>query len=240
VPVKGRDGSALRRLCGRPAAIVSFLNGMWPRRPTPQQCNAIGQAMARLHVAGADFPLRRPNDLSLDGWIALAAATRGSADRVQAGLAARIDRELDALRRDWPRALPEGVIHADLFPDNVFFLGERVSGIIDFYFACNDVLAYDLAIALNAWCFERTGEFNVTAARQMIAGYQAVRRFERAERDAMPALARGAALRFLLTRLYDWLNPAEGALGRRKDPLECLARLNFHARVADASGYGFD
>jgi len=240
VPVEGRDGHALRELCGRPAAIVSFLAGMWPRRPTAQQCHALGAAMARMHLAGADFPMRRANDLSLDGWRTLHRATQGSADRVQPGLAARIDGALAELTEAWPRSLPSGVIHADLFPDNVFFLEDRLSGFIDFYFACNDFLAYDMAVALNAWCFERTGEFNVTASRQMIAGYQSVRRLEPAERTALPALCRGAALRFLLTRLYDWLNTPEGALVRRKDPLEYLARLNFHARVADASGYGFD
>ena len=239
VPVKGRDGNALREVCGRPAAIVSFLSGMWPRRPAPTQCHALGVAMARLHRAGADFPMRRRNDLSLDGWRALHATTREAADRVQTGLAERIERELATLATRWPRTLPTGVIHADLFPDNVFFLDNRLSGIIDFYFACNDFLAYDMAVALNAWCFERTGEFNVTSAGQMIAGYQTVRRFETAERDAIPALCRGAALRFLLTRLYDWINTPDGALVRRKDPLEYLARLNFHARVADASGYGF-
>lgn len=240
VPVEGRDGLALRALCGRPAAIVSFLPGMWPRRPTPQQCNALGEAMARLHLAGADFAPRRPNDLSLAGWAELAGATRDSADRVRPGLAARIGREVAHLQSAWPRALPHGVIHADLFPDNVFFMDGRVSGIIDFYFACNDFLAYDLAVALNAWCFERDGGFNVTSARQMIAGYQAVRRLALAERAAMPALCRGAALRFLLTRLYDWLNTPKGALVKRKDPLEYLARLDFHARVADAAGYWFD
>ena len=238
VPVKGRDGNALRTLAGRPAAIVSFLAGMWPRRPTPLHCHVFGGAMAQLHLAGADFALRRPNDLSLQGWRQLHAATHSKADTVQPGLAARIAHELGALGAAWPHALPAGAIHADLFPDNVFFLDDRLSGIIDFYFACNDFLAYDLAVALNAWCFERTGEFNMTSARQMIAGYRSVRPLADAERAALPALARGAALRFLLTRLYDWLNLPDAF--RRKDPLEYLARLDFHARVADASGYGFD
>jgi homoserine kinase type II len=240
VPVKDRGGNVLRELCGRPAAIVSFLAGMWPHRPTAQQCHALGVAMAQLHLAGRDFSVHRPNDLSLGGWRRLYAATQASADQVQPGLARRLADELVVVELGWPRTLPAGVIHADLFPDNVFFLGDRLSGIIDFYFACNDFLAYDLAVALNAWCFERNGEFNITTAHQMIAGYQSERHLADREREAMPVLARGAALRFLLTRLYDWLNTPDGALVKRKDPLEFLARLNFHARVAGPSGYGFD
>src|SRR5690606_39179522 len=144
-PIKARDGVALRRLAGKPAAIATFLEGVWPRRPTPRQCGELGAALARLHLAGLDFPMRRANDLSLEGWRRLAAATAARADEVQAGLADAVAHELAYLSENWPQGLPQGVIHADLFPDNVFFLGERLSGLIDFYFACNDALAYDLA-----------------------------------------------------------------------------------------------
>jgi homoserine kinase type II len=237
-PVHGRDGSALRTLAGRPAAITTFLRGMWPRRITVDHCGPVGEAMARLHLAADGFELRRANALSVAGWRLLFDASRGRAHDVQPGLADELADDLTTLERDWPRDLPAGVIHADLFQDNVFFLHDRLSGIIDFYFACNDLLAYDVAIALNAWCFEADRSFNVTKARALVGGYQRVRPLSAAERDALPLLARGAALRFLLTRLYDWLHTPAGAMVRRKDPLEYLARLRFHRGVGGAGDYG--
>jgi len=237
-PVHGRDGAALRELCGRPAAIVSFLQGVCARRITPAQCAALGEAMATMHLAGQGFARKRANDLSLMGWRRLFEATRARADEIAKGLAAEIEDELGILAKSWPENLPAGVIHADLFPDNVFFLGEALSGVIDFYFACNDFFAYDLAICLNAWCFEPDASFNATKARQMFASYGAVRKLEDDELAALPVLARGAALRFLLTRLYDWLNHPEGALVRRKDPKEYLTRLRFHRRATGPGAYG--
>ena len=239
-PIHGRDGAALRDLCGRPAAIVSFLAGMWPRRITPDHCRALGAAAAELHVAAKGFALSRGNDLSLPGWQRLAAATAGRADEMAPGLARIVADEVAFLEGAWPDALPTGVIHADLFPDNVFFLHDVLSGVIDFYFACNDSLAYDIAICLNAWCFEPGGDFNVTKARGLIGGYATVRPLSRDEIDALPLLARGAALRFLLTRLYDWLNHPEGAFVRPKDPLEYLHKLRFHQQAAGPADYGLD
>jgi homoserine kinase type II len=239
-PVHAKDGAALRELCGRPAAIVSFLQGMCARRIVPDQCAQLGHAMAEMHLAGLSFAMTRPNDLSLAGWRRLAAATKSRADEIEKGLASEIETELGVLAQAWPAALPKGVIHADLFPDNVFFLSEKLSGIIDFYFACTDFLAYDLAVCLNAWCFEPDTSFNATKARQMYAAYSAVRTLSPEERAATPILARGAALRFLLTRLYDWLNHPEGALVSRKDPKEYLARLRFHRHCATAGAYGLD
>ena len=239
-PVQARDGKALRELCGRPAAVISFLEGLWPKRIQPYHCRALGAALARLHLAGADFPGRRPNDLSLEGWRPLLDKCRDRAHEVQAGLAEALDAELEELEARWPSGLPEGVIHADLFPDNVFFMGERLSGIIDFYFACNDLFAYDLAVCLNAWCFEPDTAFNVTKARYMLQAYRQVRPFSDAELEALPLLARGSALRFLLTRLYDWLNHPEGALVAPKDPLEYWRKLRFHQEVTSPGAYGLD
>ena len=245
-PLHGRDGQALRSLCGRPAAIVTFLTGMWPRRITPGHCDALGAAMAEMHRAGADFPLVRPNDLSVGGWRPLFEAARARADEIQVGLAATIEAELAELERDWPADLPVGLIHADLFPDNVFFLAdrttreERVSGLIDFYFACTDVLAYDVAVCLNAWCFEHDASFNATKARALLAGYRRVRPLVPAELAALPLLARGAAMRFLLTRLYDWLNTPAGALVKRKDPMEYLRKLRFHQGLSGPGAYGIE
>jgi len=239
-PLHGRDGAALRRLCGRPAAIVSFLDGMWPRRILPVHCAGLGGALARLHKAGAGFALSRPNNLSVAGWRKLYEQCRARAHEVRAGLAEELGEELAALEAAWPSALPAGVIHADLFPDNVFFRGDKLSGLIDFYFACNDFLAYDIAICLNAWCFEPDGSFNVTKARLMLANYQAERPLEPAEFAALPLLARGSALRFLLTRMFDRLNHPEGALVRPKDPLEYLQKLRFHRGITSPSAYGLD
>jgi len=237
-PIRDRDGVALRQLAGRPAAIISFLKGVWPRRIQPAHCAALGAALAGLHLAGADFALQRPNALSVAGWRPLFEASAARADEVAPGLAAAIAGELEVLEGHWPRDLPAGVIHADLFPDNVFFEGHRLSGLIDFYFACNDVFAYDLAVCLNAWCFERGGEFNVTKARRLLNAYGRVRPCTEAELAALPLLARGAALRFLLTRLYDWLNQVDGALVKPKDPLEYFAKLRFHQGVKSAAAYG--
>lgn len=240
VPVRGRDGRSLRELAGRPAAIVTFLEGRSARRVEPPHCASLGAALARMHLAGRDFPLRRENALSVAHWRELYRACGGRADEVEPGLAAELEAELDSLERAWPRELPAGVIHADLFPDNVFFADHRVTGLIDFYFACNDLLAYDLAICLNAWCFERGGEFNITKARALFAGYRRERPLGPDEVRALPVLARGAAMRFLLTRLYDWLNRVEGALVKPKDPMEYVYRLRFHRGIAGPGAYGLD
>jgi len=239
-PVRGKDGEALRELCGRPAAIVTFLNGMWPRRIDPFHCAGLGGALARLHLAGASFDMVRPNDLSVAGWRRLYEGSRSRAGELDAGLAGELGEELGFLEAAWPRDLPAGVIHADLFPDNVFFRDHELSGLIDFYFACTDFLAYDLAICLNAWCFEPDLSFNVTKARLLVRNYRAVRPLAERELAALPLLARGSALRFLLTRLYDWLNQTAGALVRPKDPIEYLKKLRFHRGIAGPAGYGID
>ena len=240
LPLHGRDGQALRRLCGRPAAIVTFLRGLSPRRPQVSHCAGVGQVLAQLHNAGDGFALSRVNDLSVLGWRQLLDKTVDRADSVRPGLADGLTAELAHLEREWPDDLRTGVIHADLFPDNVLFEGDTVSGVIDFYFACTDACAYDLAICLNAWCFEADRQFNVTKARQVLRGYRKVRPLQAEEIATLPLLARGAALRFLLTRLYDWLYTPADAFVRRKDPLEYWDKLRFHQAVAGAGEYGLD
>ncbi|WP_114860622.1 homoserine kinase [Azospirillum brasilense] len=240
LPVQGTDGQALRELAGRPAVIVTFLAGMWPRRITPHHCAELGTALARLHLAVADFRMERPNALSLDGWKDLAGKCAPRADEVARDLRATLEAELAALEANWPAGLPSGVIHADLFPDNVFFRGDGLSGLIDFYFACNDFLAYDIAICMNAWCFEVDGSFNATKARMLLTSYQKVRPLSPEELTALPWLCRGSALRFLLTRLYDWLNHPPGAFVRPKDPLEYLRKLRFHQTVRGLGDYALD
>jgi homoserine kinase type II len=237
LPVTGRDGEALRRLCGRHAAITTFLPGVWPRRPKPAQCGALGVALARLHLAGEGFSPARANGLGPAAWGKLLARC-GDADAVQSGLADELQAALRQILAAWPEDLPRGHIHADLFPDNVFFLGEDLSGLIDFYFACTDLLAYDIAVCLNAWCFEPDYMFNVTSARALLRGYASVRPLSETELAALPVLAAGAALRFLLTRLFDWLNTPEGALVVRKNPLDYHRRLRFHLGIRDVHAYG--
>jgi homoserine kinase type II len=239
-PVRDANGLMLRELVGKPAALVTFLEGVWIRRPQARHCWAMGQAMARLHLAGRSFKLSRANALGLAGWRPLYASFRSRAEDIAPGLSATIEQELDHLEASWPADLPQGVIHADLFPDNVFFLGDALSGLIDFYFACNDAFAYDIAATLNAWCFETDHSFNVTKGQALLKGYQSARSLTAAERQALPLLARGAALRFLLTRAYDWLHTASDALVRRKDPLEYLRRLKFHRSIRSASEYGLE
>jgi homoserine kinase type II len=239
-PVRDAEGRMLRELAGRPAALVTFLEGVWIRRPQASHCMALGQAMARLHLAGQTFRGKRPNALGLAGWRPLYQRFQSRADEIAPGLGGIIEQELANLEASWPADLPQGVIHADLFPDNVFFLGDRLSGLIDFYFACTDALAYDVAITLNAWCFETDYSFNITKGRALLKGYQSVRPLSPAERDALPLLARGAALRFLLTRAYDWLNTAANALVSRKDPNEYLRRLRFHRGILTANAYGLE
>ena len=239
LPVHDRRGEALGSLAGRPAVIVTFLEGLAVRRPRVVHCGAVGEALAALHRAGDDFAIVRPNALSLPAWAPLFARAEPEADRVAPGLAARTRDELAHLSGCWPTDLPTGVIHADLFNDNVFFRGDELSGLIDFYFACTDAYAYDLAICLNAWCFEPDNSFNVTKGRAMIAGYERVRPLEPREIEALPVLARGSALRFMLTRLVDWLNVPPGALVRPKDPLEYDRKLAFHRHVGSARDYGW-
>ena len=238
LPVRARDGAQSFILKERSGAILTFLNGVSLRKPEAAHCAAAGRALAELHRAGSDFKLKRPNALGPEGWRELANATHARADAIERNLGSLIADALAELNKSWPRDLPAGVIHADLFPDNVLFMQEKVSGLIDFYFACDDMYAYDLAVTLNSWCFEPDGAYNITKSKALIAAYQASRPLTESETVVLPILMRGAALRFLLTRLYDWLNPDPNALVRPKDPRDYAKRLRFHLKVKQASEYG--
>ncbi|KWT64365.1 Homoserine kinase [Hyphomicrobium sulfonivorans] len=237
-PVRNAEGENLSQLSGRPAALVTFLEGFWVRQPTAAHCGHVGRALAEMHRGGEGFAIRRANALGLNGWRPLYDKFAPDANGIVPDLAPLIEGELDYLEANWPRGLPEGVIHADLFPDNVFFIGDELSGLIDFYFACNDALAYDIAVCLNAWCFEKDGAFNITKGRALLRGYESVRPLTDAERTAMPTLARGAATRFLLTRAYDWLNTPKDALVSPKNPMEYVRKLRFHQGVSSIAEYG--
>ena len=238
LPVPARDGQALRMLAGKHAAITTFLPGVWPRRVRPAHCAPLGSALAGLHLAAVDYKPVRANALGPASWGPLLMRSLPDADAVSPGLAAELQAAHDGIVAAWPSGLPIGHIHADLFQDNVFFLGDTLSGIIDFFFACTDIVVYDLAICLNAWCFETDFSFNVTKARAMLAAYDAVRPLSAAERAALPVLCQGAALRFTLTRLFDWINTPAGAMVTRKDPLEYLRKLRFHLNARDEHAYG--
>ncbi|HYD15840.1 MAG TPA: homoserine kinase [Hyphomicrobium sp.] len=240
LPVRNKQGQVLTEIAGRTAALVTFLEGVWPRRPRTVHCSAVGRALAELHLAGQNFSMTRPNALALPGWHALFQRFAPRADDIAPGLGVLINYELAHLDRAWPRELPSGVIHADLFPDNVFFLGDQLSGLIDFYFACNDAWAYDLAICLNAWCFEPDFSFNATKGRALLAAYQSLRPLTAAEYVAFPTLARGAALRFLLTRAHDWLHTDRNALVKPHDLNAYVRRLRFHQEVQSPSEYGLE
>lgn len=236
-PVANRDGEILHKLSGRPAAVVAFAPGDWPRRITPDHCRKVGVVLAKLHQTAAGFPVTRQNDQGLRAWRTAFTDLAPMADQLRPGLSNWIDAELATLEADWPRDLPTGIIHADLFPDNVFFEKGEVSGVIDFYFACTDALSFDLAICLNAWCFE-DGELDRDCAHALTAGYQSVRQLEPAERQALSLLARGAAMRFLITRLHDWFHTPSDALAQRKDPLDFVPVIECHRAVSDSTAYG--
>ena len=237
VPVRNVKGAQWSKLNGRPAALLTYLNGLSLRRPDVEYCGEAGAALAALHAAGADFPLQRPNALGVKSWPKLARSLLDQSEAIQIGLRKLIEEALERIDGHWPNSLPHAVIHADLFPDNVLFMDSKVSGLIDFYFACNEALAYDLAVMLNAWCFERDG-FNVTKSRALVSSYRKKRALTDAELDALPLLATGAALRFLLTRLHDLINHDPMAMVRPKDPREFSKRLRFHLKVKSPAEYG--
>lgn len=237
LPVRDQSGNLLNELAGRHAALITFLEGVWPKRPKAEHCLELGKALARMHIAGEDFQLRRANALGLLGWRPLFGKFSERTEEICQGLGKLIGDELGFLERTWPEDLPQGVVHADLFPDNVFFIDDKLSGIIDFYFACNDALAYDIAICLNAWCFDANFVFEPVKGDALLAGYDSVRQLTACERAAMPTLARGAAIRFLLTRSYDWLNTPKDALVARKSPAEYVRKLKFHQSVESIADY---
>lgn len=239
-PVRDRQGNNLKELSNRKAALVTFLEGFCPKKPTAHHCAELGKALAKFHLAGQNFNLNRANALSVQDWRPLFEEFSAQADSIAPGLTEIIESELATYENAWPQGLPSGVIHADLFPDNVFFIGNKLSGLIDFYFACNDALAYDIAICLNAWCFEPDFSYNYTKGQALLRAYEGVRPLTRKEVDALPILARGAAMRFLLTRCYDWLNTPKSAVVKPHNPVDYLRRLRFHQTTTSLADYGYE
>lgn len=236
-PARNRNGALVGVLNARAAAVVQWLPGAWLRVPEPADLRAAGRGLAELHRAVRGFPMTRPNALSVAGWGELIEICRFRAKGEDAAMLAALSAEYDGLAALWPHGLPAGAIHADYFPDNVLFSDGRISGVIDYYFACTDAYAYDLAIALNAWGFDADGAPNATALAQFMAGYEAVRPLSPEESAALPMLCRGAAVRFTLTRLNDRLFHDPSWLVTPKDPRPFFARLAFHRTCADAGTY---
>jgi homoserine kinase type II len=234
--IHDRAGAAYRMIGAKAVALIEFLPGVSVSTPTPAQAGAVGAALARMHLAASDFPGTRTNAMGARTWADLIA--RCGADglaQIAPGLADLVEQELAEVAQAWPADLPQGIIHADLFRDNVLMLGDEVSALIDFYFACNDIVAYDLAVTHAAWCFSEDGaRFDSALSRALLAGYGSVRPLAPAERATLPVLARGAALRFLATRAFDWLNTPPEALVTRKDPLAFVRRLQFYTDPANS------
>lgn len=238
-PIRDRRGEALQQLAGKAACLIQYLPGVSVSQPTPLQARSAGEALARLHLAGADFEAERPNGLDLPHWRETAAELGEGLDSIEPGLTAFTARRLDALSGKWPAHLPRGTIHADLFPDNVLMLGDKVTGLIDFYFACTDLFAYDLAVLHAAWCFPPDGSAPGPAhSDALMAGYQSIRPLSPDELAAFPILAEGASLRFLLTRAQDWLAPPSDALVQRKNPLPFARRLRHYAALSEGAPHG--
>lgn len=239
--IHDREGSTHRYVGDKAVALIEFLPGVSIGTPEPGQARAVGRALAGMHANAADFPRNRPNSMDLGEWHRLfeACGEEGLAS-IDPGLPALVADELDYLDANWPADLPRGVIHADLFPDNVLMLGERVSGLIDFYFACTDITAYDLAVTHAAWCFSENGQFDPAIGRALVEGYASIGQLSERERAALPVLGRGAAMRFMASRAYDWLNTPPGALVTRKDPMDFARRLEFYRERGEQAFSGFD
>ena len=240
-PLHANDGKIIQPLAGKSAALISFLEGKGNPHITPAHTAQLGTLTAQMQLGAKQFPQSRKNNWSLGGWQKLFDKFEARADEIAEGLAEQIAVELEFLRANWPCDLPAGIVHTDLFPDNVFFDEKSreptISGVIDFYFACHDFWAYDLLIAMNAWCFDEKFTFVPARAKALFDAYQQHRELTEEELAALPVLARGAAMRFLVTRCYDWLNTPKDALVTPKDPLEYLAKLRFHQGVGSASAY---
>ena len=238
LPIADKTGTILQKVAGRPGAIFSFLDGVSYRNPTAEHCRNLGKILAQMHLKTADFAGQRTNALGPDSWPGLLASIDQDPDDLPAGLREKTKALVSQVIADWPDNLPTGTIHADLFPNNVMFVGNELTGIIDFYFACTDILAYDLGICLNSWCFEKDGSFNITKSSAMIAGYQSVRPLQEDEMAALPTLCTGSAIRFFLTRLYDWINTPKDAFVKPHDPMEYWGKIRFHAQIKSPASYG--
>ncbi len=241
-PIINKNGNYISKIAGKNAAVVSFLDGKDKKILNPENCYDVGVFAAKLHMITKDLASKRQNKLSIDSWRKIYSKVKKDCSKIHLNLPKIIEKNLDNIEKNWPKNIPFGIIHADLFPDNIFFKNDKLSGIIDFYFACNDFYAFEIAVCLNALCFEGKNEnlsFNVTKAKKFIDGYSSIRKLSKEEKDSLKILCQGAAIRFLLTRVFDYLNLIDGAVVKIKDPVEYLKRLEFHDSVKNYQDYFF-
>ncbi len=241
-PLININGNYISEIAGKKAALVSFLDGSSKKILNPEDCYSVGINTAKLHMITKDLSAKRENKLSINSWRTIYDKVKKNCSKIHHNLPNIIEKNLDAIEKNWPSKIPSGIIHADLFPDNIFFKGNKLSGIIDYYFSCNDFYAFEIAICLNALCFEGQKEnlsFNVTKAKKFIDGYSSIRKLNDEEKKSLKILCQGAAIRFLLTRVFDYLNLIEGAIVKIKDPVEYLKRLEFHNSVKNYQDYFF-
>ena len=241
-PISNNNNSTITDFNGKKLMIVSFLEGKAKRNLSPDNCRSIGAETAKMHKLTSNFKFKRQNDLSIKSWRGLFDVVKDQCTKIHKDLPALIEENLVDVEKNWPNNLPKGIIHADLFHDNIFFDKDNFSGIIDFYFSCEDFFAFEIAICFNALCFDGAKEnlsFNVTKAKNFIDGYSSIRKLLDLEKQSIKVLSQGAALRFLLTRVFDSLNIVEGAIVKVKDPIEYLKRLEFHKNSKNYEDYFF-
>jgi len=241
-PIINKNGSYITEMIGKKAAIVSFVDGSAKKNLSPNNCYEVGIQTAKLHMITKNLSGKRENKLSINSWRKIYKNVQGDCAKIHPNLAKIVEKNLDEIENSWPKNIPSGIIHADLFPDNIFFKSNKLTGIIDFYFSCNDLYAFEIAICLNAFCFEGQKEnlsFNVTKAKKFIDGYSSIRKLTEEEKESLKILCQGAAIRFLLTRVFDYLNLIEGAIVKIKDPIEYLKRLEFHNGIKNYHDYFF-
>ena len=241
-PIINKNGNYISEIFNKKAAVVSFLDGKAKQVLNPLDCYEVGMYTAKLHSITKNLISKRKNKLSVNSWREIYNRVKKDCSKIHPNLSNIIEKNLNEIEADWPQNLPSGIIHADLFPDNIFFNKNKLSGIIDFYFSCNDYYAFEIAICLNALCFEGKNEnlsFNVTKAKKFIDGYSSIRNLTDDEKKSLKVLCKGAAIRFLLTRVFDYLNLIEGAIVKIKDPVEYLKRLEFHENVKNYNDYFF-
>ncbi len=241
-PIVNKNGNYISEILGKKAAVVSFIEGSAKKNLIPENCYEVGINTAKLHLITKDLPGKRENKLSVNSWRKIYNKVKKDCSKIHTSLPKIVEKNLDEIEKNWPKNIPSGIIHADLFPDNIFFEGNKLSGIIDYYFSCYDFYAFEIAICLNALCFEGKNEnlsFNVTKAKKFIDGYSSIRKLTEGEKKSLKVLCQGAAIRFLLTRVFDYLNLTEGAIVKIKDPVEYLKRLEFHYNVKNYQDYFF-
>jgi len=241
-PIINKNGNYISEISEKKAAVVSFLDGYAKKILNPNDCYEVGINTAKLHLITKNLSGKRENKLSINSWRKIYNKVKKDCSKIHPNLPKVIEKNLDEIEKNWPKNIPSGIIHADLFSDNILFKNNRLTGIIDFYFSCNDFYAFEIAICLNALCFEGINEnlsFNVTKAKKFIDGYNSIRKISEDEKKSLKILCQGAAMRFLLTRVFDYLNLVEGAVVKVKDPIEYLKRLEFHNDVNSYQDYFF-